>query len=189
MALLTLQQVSKDLLRTSGYNPYLNQAALWMLVISPLSKFALCTRPVRLIFLSILHTIVSHTHFSQLNITLEIMLGLEATPPPSFPDDDVKVFVSTTGYKLTSHLNFKRFLIVIERIVFTLLSVGVSILIPEFSSVMAFLGSFSAFMLCVIGPVSAKIALAGRCGVWDALWLTIAIVMAIWGTFAALSSS
>lgn len=39
-------QVSRDLLQTPGYNPFLNQAALWMLVISPLSKFALCTRPV-----------------------------------------------------------------------------------------------------------------------------------------------
>src|ERR1700685_4371326 len=47
---LTVLQVSRDLLSTPGYNHYLNQAALWMLVISPLSKFALCTRPVSLIF-------------------------------------------------------------------------------------------------------------------------------------------
>jgi vesicular inhibitory amino acid transporter len=50
---------------------------------------------------------------------------------------------------------------------------------------MAFLGSFSAFMICVIGPISAKIALEGRCKSVDALLLAIAIVMATWGTIAA----
>jgi len=63
--------------------------------------------------------------------------------------------------------------------------VAVSILVPEFSSVMAFLGSFSAFMLCVIGPVSAKSALAGRWSVWDVLLLVVAVIMAVWGTVAA----
>ncbi len=29
-------QISMDLLRTPGYNPALNQACLWMLVISPM---------------------------------------------------------------------------------------------------------------------------------------------------------
>lgn len=61
---------------------------------------------------------------------------------------------------------------------------AVSILIPEFSSVMAFLGSFSAFMLCVIGPISAKSALAGRWGVLDVLLLIVAVIMAVWGTVA-----
>ena len=121
----------------------------------------------------------------QLNITLEIMLGLENTTSPSSPNDDVKALVSIAGHEPTSCLNLKRVLIVAERIAFTFLSVGVSILIPEFSSVMAFLGSFSAFMLCVIGPVLAKIALAGRCGLWDTLLLVIASVMAVWGTFSA----
>jgi len=159
-------EVSKDLLSTPGYNPYLNQAALWMLVISPLSKFALCTRP--------------------LNTTLEIMLGLD---PPSSPEDDVKISISTVAQGAASQLNIKYMLAIMERIVFTVLSVGVSILIPEFGSVMAFLGSFSAFMLCVIGPVSAKSALVGHWRAWDILLLVVAIVMAAWGTFAAFWST
>jgi vesicular inhibitory amino acid transporter len=117
------------------------------------------------------------------------MLGLETTNPPSFPEDDLKVHISTTGQNPTSYLNIKCILTVIERIAFTFLSVGVSILVPEFSSVMAFLGSFSAFMLCVIGPVAAKSAIVGRWGVWDALLLVVAIVMAVWGTFAAFWST
>lgn len=54
---------------------------------------------------------------------------------------------------------------------------------------MAFLGSFSAFLLCVIGPVSAKIVLTGRCGLWDAILLVLATIMATWGTVAALWST
>ncbi|KAF7978865.1 hypothetical protein HWV62_44343 [Athelia sp. TMB] len=162
-------EVSRDLLQTPGYNPFLNQAALWMLVISPLSKFALCTRP--------------------LNITLEIMLGLETTAPPMSPDQvDPK-----TQHPITPHhqrnQKAKFILTIVERVVFTFLAVGVSILVPEFSAVMAFLGSFSAFMLCVIGPVCAKSALAGRWGFWDAILLIVAVVMAVWGTCAAFWSS
>ena len=75
----------------------------------------------------------------------------------------------------------------IERILFAALAVSISIFIPEFSSMMAFLGSFSAFMLCVIGPVSAKIALSDQkgAGMFDAFLLVSGVVMAAWGTYAA----
>ena|ERR1700722_7172813 len=79
----------------------------------------------------------------------------------------------------------RRALFVVERVLFTLLSVGISILVPEFSSSMAFLGSFSAFVICVIGPISAKIALTQRYGLLDIFLLITASVMAIWGTAAA----
>lgn len=71
---------------------------------------------------------------------------------------------------------------------FTCLTVAVSILVPDFSSMMAFLGSFSAFMLCVIGPLSAKGALNGRLGWGDTALLLMGIVMAIWGTIAAFAA-
>ena len=76
---------------------------------------------------------------------------------------------------------------IIQRISVTALSILVSILVPEFSSMMAFLGSFSAFILCVIGPVAAKIMLAGRCSIFDGVVLALGIVKAIWGTAAAFS--
>lgn len=79
----------------------------------------------------------------------------------------------------------RQILTVAERSMFTVVSVAVSILVPEFSSMMAFLGSFSAFLICVIGPVFAKVMLAGHCGVWDGFILAIAVVMAVWGTGAA----
>ncbi|KDQ63800.1 hypothetical protein JAAARDRAFT_29847 [Jaapia argillacea MUCL 33604] len=163
-------EISKDLLNTVGFNPLLNKVALWMLVINPLSKFALATRP--------------------LNITLEIMLGIETHPPHTSPEDhNTKHDSVHHHHHQHRRLLIKRILTIVERIAFTLLSVGVSIMVPEFSSVMAFLGSFSAFLLCVIGPVSAKVALAGRCGPWDALLLIVSIVMATWGTIAAFWSA
>ena len=78
---------------------------------------------------------------------------------------------------------------VIERTLITLLSIAVSITIPEFDSVMAFLGSFSAFIICVIGPLMAKASLAGHLGLWDWVFLTVAIGMATWGTGAAFWSA
>ena len=82
-----------------------------------------------------------------------------------------------------------KFLTTIERAVFTMVSVTVSILVPEFSSMMAFLGSCTAFLLCVVGPISAKVALTRHCGFWDAIFLVLALVMAVWGTIAAFWST
>jgi vesicular inhibitory amino acid transporter len=115
------------------------------------------------------------------------MLGLQTDIPSSFPDHFTKpkAFSIDSDVQGDRHLTLKRILTVVERVVFTLLSVGVSILLPEFSSTMAFLGSFSAFIICVIGPISAKVALAGRIGALDAIFLATASVMATWGTVAA----
>ena len=71
----------------------------------------------------------------------------------------------------------------------TLLAVGVSISVPDFSALMAFLGSFSAFMICVIGPIGANIAISGKCTFFDGLTLGLATIMAVWGTVAAFLSA
>ncbi|EJD04149.1 uncharacterized protein FOMMEDRAFT_82137 [Fomitiporia mediterranea MF3/22] len=159
-------EVSKDLLATPGYNVFLNKLAIWSLVIMPLTKFALSTRPVI--------------------ITLEIFLGLEGSDPPQLRTPETPGGPTTSQIKRAGFA--KDVLILIERSAFTCLSVAVSIFIPEFSSMMAFVGSFSAFMLCVIGPVAAKICLERRCGLKDGALMVIAIVMATWGTIAALAA-
>ncbi|OCH96489.1 hypothetical protein OBBRIDRAFT_6015 [Obba rivulosa] len=159
-------EFSKDLIKHSVY-PSLNSLALWGLVLTPLSKFALATRP--------------------LNITLEVILGIDATSRPA--DDAVNPSAPDVDDNVPSYgkarFALKHALTVMERTVFTLLSTTVSILVPEFGSMMAFLGAFSAFIICVIGPVSAQIALTGRCTLWDAFLLASGVVMASWGTFAA----
>lgn len=140
------EEISMDLLKTPGYNTFLNKIALWMLVISPLTKFALTTHP--------------------LNTTLDILFSND-------PESTKKSVL------------LARILRVGQRLLVTLLSVVVSIVVPEFSSMMAFLGSFSAFMICVIGPLAAKIALENHCSTFDGLTLSIGIVMAVWGTTVA----
>lgn len=116
----------------------------------------------------------------KLNSTIETLLGA-GTPPSAVEDQS---FVEATQMSPTL---LKRFFnpYVIQRVLVTMLSILVSILVPEFSSMMAFLGSFSAFILCVIGPISAKIMLERRCTIFDGVVLTLGIVKAIWGTAAA----
>ncbi|GJE86038.1 amino acid transporter [Phanerochaete sordida] len=167
-------EFSQELMRIPGYNPVLNRIALWGLVIAPLSKFALATRP--------------------LNITLEIILGIEVN---SASADDHGISSKTNSPHVGNdatppserRVALKRLFTIVERALFTVASVAVSILVPEFSSMMAFLGSFSAFLLCVIGPVSAKVALTGRWTFWDSLLLLVGTIMAAWGTGAAFWSA
>ncbi|THH34010.1 hypothetical protein EUX98_g27 [Antrodiella citrinella] len=163
-------EFSQDLMKVVGYNPALNKIALWGLVLSPLSKYALATRP--------------------LAITIEMLLGIDPVVPSG--DDHAMSIKSDTNAApsfLERHHALKNTFVTIERTLFVFMSVAISILVPEFSSMMAFLGAFSSFLLCVIGPVSAKIALAGRVGLWDAFLLVTAVVMACWGTGAAFWST
>ncbi|KIK71192.1 hypothetical protein GYMLUDRAFT_235550 [Collybiopsis luxurians FD-317 M1] len=151
-------EVSMDLLKTEGYNPLLNRMLLWMLVISPLSKFALTTQP--------------------LNAVLEVLLGLE---PAAASPEDMAIKMSNPS---PNPWSLKSFFGRMQRVIVTVASVAVSVAIPEFSAMMAFLGSFSAFMICIIGPIAAKIALERKCGAWDAFVLFIGSVFMVWGTAA-----
>ena len=97
---------------------------------------------------------------AQVNITLEIIFGLESPHPSQLQTTAIRANLTNAESKKTRLV--KNILIVIERSVFACLTVAVSIFIPEFGSMMAFVGSFSAFVLCVIGPVAAKMALERR---------------------------
>lgn len=120
-----------------------------------------------------------------------MLLGIDPSVQ-SGDDHDVSVKTDSDDARpsfLERHQALKNTFVSIERTLFVFLSVTVSILVPEFSSMMAFLGAFSAFLLCVIVPISAKIALNGRIGVWDVFLLVVAVVMASWGTGAAFWST
>jgi vesicular inhibitory amino acid transporter len=82
------------------------------------------------------------------------MFGLEERLPPTDLHDHAAKprTLSIHGHPPNAHrLNLRRAGVVVERITFTLLSIAVSICIPEFSAMMAFIGSFSAFLLCLVG--------------------------------------
>jgi len=160
------EEFSQDLAKYSPF-PVLNRIALWGLVLAPLSKYALATRP--------------------LNLTLEMMLGLDGGSG-TLDDHVVKAPSHDPEIGRSASKNNRArngMLTAVERALFTLCSVAVSVFVPDFSSMMAFLGAFSSFLLCVIGPVSAKIALTGRCGWWDGFLLVTGIIMATWGTIAS----
>ncbi|OBZ79209.1 Vacuolar amino acid transporter 1 [Grifola frondosa] len=160
-------EFSRDLMKYSTY-PVLNKVALWGLVLTPLSKYALATRP--------------------LSITIEIILGIETSGHAS-PDDHTFMATPDGVVQHKDHLNLKKVLRALERTVLTILSVLVSILVPDFGSVMAVLGACFSFLLCVIGPLAAKIALAGKCSLWDGVLLGVAVAMAVWGTVSAVWST
>ncbi|KAJ7357064.1 transmembrane amino acid transporter protein-domain-containing protein [Mycena albidolilacea] len=151
-------EISMDLLKMDGYNKPLNHFALWMLALSPLSKFALTTQP--------------------LTATLEILLRIEV---PRGPSNDEMAKMSG---KQVARENVNRALRIVQRICVTLLSVVMSVLVPGFSEILAFLGCSSAFMLCVIGPLAANASISGRCGITDGVIMVLALTMAVWGTIA-----
>ncbi|RDX55949.1 hypothetical protein OH76DRAFT_1370551 [Lentinus brumalis] len=163
-------EFSQDLMKYNTH-PALNAIALWGLVITPLSKYALTARP--------------------LSITIEMFLGIDTAGASGDHGHGVPAPTSSIAAAPKSK-SLKTTLIAVERTVLTLLSVAVSILIPEFASIMAVLGSTFSFLLCIIGPVSAKIALTGglrRCGLWDGGLLVVSIGMAVWGTICAFQSA
>ncbi|KAI0053292.1 hypothetical protein FA95DRAFT_1552343 [Auriscalpium vulgare] len=163
-------EISQNLLEVPGYSPVLNKMALWMLVITPLTKFALGSRA--------------------LNITLEVLLGLDDSHlREADGNESRKAAGISSEHARKSNKGMKRALIAVERVCFVLLAVAVSILVPDFSSMMAILGSFSAFVLCVIGPVAAKLALERKRNVWDLAILLTAVIMAGWGSAAAFWSA
>jgi len=111
-------------------------------------------------------TLAAQLKAKQLNTTFESFLGIDS---------------SEHGQTPLQRLLLKRFL---SRALSSAASIAVSIAIPEFSTVMAFLGSFSAFTICIIGPISAHMKLNGARW-WDTGILIIACIMALWGTCAA----
>jgi vesicular inhibitory amino acid transporter len=113
---------------------------------------------------------------------LETLYGLDAHTL-----DDGFEAQKSRAHKLNRSL--KRVLIACERIGLVFLAVTVSILVPDFGSIMAILGSFSVFTLCVVGPIAAKISLEGKATVMDIAILISSTVMALWGTGAAFWST
>jgi Transmembrane amino acid transporter protein len=109
-----------------------------------------------------------------LNVTLETTLGLDNPRPQATSGNNQlpPTKLTTTTPKFLQTETFRKTGIAIERTVFALLAVLISIIVPEFGSMIGFLGAFSVFLLCVIGPVSAKIAIrvgVGR-GMLRCLW-------------------
>jgi hypothetical protein len=103
---------------------------------------------------------------TQLNVTIESILSIS----PSTPGDESQIFTSglsslpegeaerdeeasKTPESMAKREKRKVVLRIISRIITTAICAVTAILLPGFGKVMAFLGSFSAFLICIILPV------------------------------------
>ncbi|KZT37241.1 hypothetical protein SISSUDRAFT_1048664 [Sistotremastrum suecicum HHB10207 ss-3] len=134
-------EISQDLLHVPDWpilNELMNRVMVWSLVITPLTKFALCYRPV--------NTIISLYILPKLSPSILP----SASPSPSSPSSP----------SLLRRVLTLQFLIpALIKISLTLLAVLLSILLPSFASMVALLGSIGSTLLTVHGPLIAKIAL------------------------------
>ena len=91
-----------------------------------------------------------------MNLTIEMLLGIDTTTHHGEehevnlkPNSD-DVPHSHVQHPRSSGFILRRILTILERTAMAAFSVVVSVVVPEFSSMMAFLGSFSSFLLCVL---------------------------------------
>lgn len=68
----------------------------------------------------------------------------------------------------------------------------VAISVPQFGVVMSLLGAFSAFTLCVTGPLAVELAINGGTkqrgwrGTLDVVLLVASVLMGGWGTISCI---
>ncbi|CAO1618324.1 unnamed protein product [Sympodiomycopsis kandeliae] len=161
-------EVTRDLTRIQDYPQWLTKVAIWLIVVVPLTKFALASRPVMGIVEGVMGVeerviIVNSTPPSQSGSGLETM---QVTTQSTGPGSDLSVtpnqHVAQADSAVTVSEPRRRFLgrqgI---RILLTILILLTSILLPEFEKLMALLGAALACTTCVIGPVAAHLKVFG----------------------------
>lgn len=178
-------EITRDVARTEGYPRVLNRLAICLIIINPLSKFALAARPIL--------------------TTVEVLLGIDtpnkrATKSSQIDDDaavEEEVSESPMAGSAFSHRAQeytstwspakKRFLTNAVSLIVTLLIGLTAIVLPGFEKVMAFLGAFLACATCIIGPLLAHLKLFHREMrrreiILQTILLVLGFIMAIIGT-------
>jgi vesicular inhibitory amino acid transporter len=160
-----------------GYPVFLNNVAIWMIVITPLTKFGLCSRPLHIAVEGFMNLApaaavvapppprpravsVSQALGSAISQTLSNVATSDyaITDDSSFsipkaPSEPIVQVVEVDSFRESS----KGVLRLISRTLLTASCVTAAIVLPGFEKVMAFLGSFSAFLICIILPVSYEV--------------------------------
>lgn len=176
-------EITRDLMEPMyGYPRFLNYFAVWMIVVTPLTKFGLCARPLHIAVEGLLNlapapevlapppTRPRQASFSAaigsaISQTLSGVGTSDYVPTDDdvFGDDLPKAPIST-AVPLNAHDTAKEgskgLLRVVSRTVITAACTAAAILLPGFEKVMAFLGSFSAFLICIILPITFYLRLA-----------------------------
>ncbi|BGP09203.1 Vacuolar amino acid transporter 1 [Rhodotorula toruloides] len=159
-------EITRDLAKTAGYPVVLNKLAVWMVALNPLVKYAIANKPLVQTFE---HLVGLHHHHAPSPIPQQAPPAPDpsdsviATPNVSHLSPAISSAISsaplTTPAEHAAHEAHQRRVRILRYTVFrpalTLLCIAAAIAIPEFDRVLAFLGSASAFVICVIGPVGA----------------------------------
>lgn len=165
-------EITRDLMKPKyGYPVLLNLFAVWMIVVNPLTKFGLCSRPLNVAVEGFLNlapaprptvpTLNQRRQSVTQAMSSAISTGLSGAGASDYLTDDeggdtipkspVPVFHDAVNEAAETRKGFWR---IVSRTVITLACTATAILLPGFERVMAFLGSFSSFLICIILPVS-----------------------------------
>ncbi|CAH7690614.1 transmembrane amino acid transporter protein-domain-containing protein [Phakopsora pachyrhizi] len=166
------EEITKDMLSVQGYPVAINRLAIWMVGINPVAKFALCTRPLHITiehFLSLNpQDDSSEEQNSHAHVTQEVPSTPQTfTPTVSKSSDQISISTGSTSIFPVDGNKRESLLVRVKQAVgkftcrtfLTALVVLLAILIPQFERLMSFLGAFSAFVICIILPVSAELIL------------------------------
>jgi vesicular inhibitory amino acid transporter len=172
-------EITRDVAQTKAYPQLLTKIAVWLIVVVPLTKFALASRPVLGIFEGLLgveepQTIAEADGHNEESNTMAGRVAEELEQDI----DDANRPQGTLKHQSGSHISLNgvapadpsrlppppssispRLRIVLRnllRLVLTALILLTAIVFPEFERIMAFLGAFLAFTTCVIGPIMAR---------------------------------
>lgn len=165
-----------------GYPRALNMIAVWMIVVTPLTKFGLCSRPLNVAVEGFLNlapaaaVVEAHEHGSDYVEQRSPLLRPRGHSISGALDSAISAFStagvsdylgeddSTINERPKSPLGpapaadgqaegKKGMARIACRIAITVMCVATAILLPGFGQVLAFLGSFSAFLICIILPL------------------------------------
>ncbi|GAA99963.1 hypothetical protein E5Q_06666 [Mixia osmundae IAM 14324] len=207
-------EITRDLLRTPGFPQTLTKIAVVLVAINPVCKFALATSPLHSTVDYLLgidvhqrghdgHAEPSHPPlriWPSTSRSLRHQIGSQSTlrhrtssllaPDGSIfgPDGPLQSMLSVVSQPLlNSRPPVKRGVRVLVKVATTAVVTLIAILLPQFEVVMSFLGSFSAFVICVIIPVSSlmrifKSRLSRLEYAVDVGLLAISTIMALVGT-------
>jgi len=178
-------EISRDLLFTEGYNVTLTRTGMWMLVVSPITKFALSSRPLNImleIILDVEPSVLSPSTYRKRRRSSGTHSALSGATGGSLEHGDVApVEPGSIGA-----LSRKATILVAERMLLVLAAVFLAIMVPDFGLVMSLLGSLIAFGLCVIAPLAAYMTITGHYRKFDLALLITAAIMGVWGTVACI---
>ncbi|KAH8927216.1 hypothetical protein BT69DRAFT_1258501 [Atractiella rhizophila] len=205
-------EITINLLETPGYSAALNKFAVWMIGINPVAKFALGFKPLASTMEHILALDLedeprpkrrkSRDEAEEDGLLKPPGAGHSASTSSLRPEEvsgrESSFLTATTEAYDSSFSHYNRHVIVytarsrmigraLTKVSLVTLLLAIAIVIPDFDRVMSFLGAFSAFVICVIGPLTAYMTLwKGKLSrtelVIDYLLLLIATILAAVGT-------